>query len=380
MALYVQKSKADMISQVLKKIVASTPISSVGPGSVARAYAEAITAQVGDFYTALDFNIAQSVVSTATGAALDKIGLLFGVERNTVSTLTEIARTTGSFYFYIDTPFTQSITIPSGTRVFTSSNDFIGRQYSFVTTTQATIAIGETRTFTTIRPEFTDSVFTAGVDTLVVHSFVSPSGTTVKCRNPKVIAPQQGYEDDAAYRARIIKQVRVAGSGTLEALRFAALGVTGVRDVKIRQTPYGLGSFEVIVTPEVPDATRAILVSVNDIIEPKKPLGTRMYLREPITLATDVSVSIVISRVNTAVDQLLLRQVEAAIVQFLNSFLPGDVLVYNRLIQVILDVSNRIRDVQVTRYAPNGVEALRKNYKPEEDQQIIPGSVQVSIA
>jgi hypothetical protein len=60
--------------------------------------------------------------------------------------------------------------------------------------------------------------------------------------------------------------------------------------------------------------------------------------------------------------------------------MPNEPLVYNRLIQKILDVSEKIKDVQITKYAPNGRQAVRNNYQPGLNDQIIPGNILVSEA
>lgn len=380
MAIYVKKNKADILRQALEKLESSTPIRAVGPGSVARGFAEAISQQLGDMYDAMDYNLAQSVLSSSNGRSLDLIASLYGLERKTVSEFTSIDRRLGAFYFYIDTAHSEDITIPTGTRVYSSTDGFIGRQYSYLTTEPVTIPVGRTRSFVSISPSFDDSVYTAGAGTLTIHNFASPAGVLVKCTNPKPIAPQSTSEDDDSFRLRVMKSVRVAASGTLEAVRFGALAVSGVRDAKIRTTPYGLGSFEIIVTPEDFDSRVTVRNSVQATVDKLRPMGVRMFMRLPDTMPIDVALSLIVKETNTSQRELIIARVRISVLRYLNTFLPGDTLVYNRMIQTILDSSELIQDVQVTSFAPNGVETLRRNYTPKEDQQIIPGRITVAVA
>lgn len=378
---FLVKTKEQLLQQALFKLRQDTAITATSPGSVARALTEAITNEIGDFYSVLDFNMSSTVVSTAQGRNLDLLGALYNIRRKTLTDIATIDKALGSFYFYLDTPHSSSISIPIGTRVYTSTDNVVGTQYSYATTENVIIPSGRTRVYASIRPQFGDSVFTAGPNTVTVidPNFVQPVGATVKATNPKAIDAQLGYEDDASYRARIIKGVRTAVGGTLEAVRLTGLNVNGVRDITIRDAPYGLGSFEALVVAEDNLINGRVLTAAATVMELARPVGVRMYVRQPDVLPLDVHASIVIRNVN--VDQTnVARRTEVGILRYLNTMLIGTPLVYNQLIQAILDATDVVSDTTITRLAVNGVEILRKNYTPDSDQQIIPGEVLVTIA
>lgn len=380
MALFIRKQKADILREALRKLETKSPISAVSPGSVARAFTEAITTELGDYYDAMDFQVAQTVITSASGSALDSIGNLYNTKRRTTTEITTIDRRLGSFYFYLDTAHSNPITIPVGTQVYTSTDSFVGRQLRYTVTDEVTIPIGSTRAFASIKPDFSDAIFTAAPGTLVVHSFASPPGAVVRCTNPKAIAPQEGYESDENYRVRIIKSVRVAAGGTYDAVRFAALGIVGVRDVRIQENIYGLGSFRVMITPEDYTFTATTAEKMRESLNRVRPLGTRMFIAQPDLIPVDITVTVMLKGSSRTNSEVIIRTVNIAAKRYLNSLLAGDTLVYNRLIQYILDANSDIQDVQFTKYAPNGREALRKNYTPKEDQMLVPGAIGVNIA
>jgi uncharacterized phage protein gp47/JayE len=231
MPAYIKKSSSDILAQALRKVTSNTPITSVSPGSVARAITEAITTELGDLYDILDYNLNQNILSTATGSALDLFGSLYNVQRKTVNDLAAVDKSLGAFVFYTNNPAPFDIVIPAGTNVFTDSTTHIGQTFSYSTQGVTTILAGRTTAYAGLVPNFNDTVFTAGANTLILHDFQSPAGITVYCNNPKSISQLVSFETDDSYRARIIKSIRVATGGTLEAVRFAALGVAGVRDV-----------------------------------------------------------------------------------------------------------------------------------------------------
>jgi len=379
MALYVKKKKSDILRQALQKLQDETPITAIGPGSVARAFTEAIVNEIGDAYDALDYNLAQSVVSTATGRALDLIGSLYNVQRKTVSELTAIDKRSGSFYFYLDSPYHTDITIPAGTRVYSSIDGFVGAQFTYVLTEQVVIPAGRTRAFGSIRPAFNDSVHTAGAGSLTVHNFMSPAGASVKCTNPKSIQQQASSEDDATYRARIIKSVRVAASGTVEAIRFKALSINGVRDIRIRTAPYGLGSFEVILTAEDTTFQARVRREVLSALETVRPVGVTMFVKDPELVPFDITISLITPSLTSAQADVVAGRARIAVIRYLNSLLPGQTLVYNRLVQIVLESSDLISDLHITTFAKNGTETLRKNYKPNEDELVVAGRIEVAV-
>lgn len=380
MAIYLRKTKAEILREALRKLEKTTPISATSPGSVARAFTEAITNEISDYYDALDFQVAQSVISSAAGRALDLIGELYSVKRRTISQIIAIDRKVGAFYFYIDSATILDVIIPIGTEIYTASDSFVGRQLRYKTTNATTISVGQTRSFASIVPDFSDAIFTAAPNTLVIHGATSPPGVLIKCTNPKAIPAQEGFESDDNYRVRIIKAIRVAAGGTMDAVRFTALAIPGVRDVRIQEVPYGLGSFRLIVTPEDVTFTSTGGIQLRAALEEVRPVGMRMFVIQPSLLGVDIRATAIVKKTTKTNRETLSRGVNIAAKRYLNSLLAGDVLVYNKLIQYMLDSSSDIIDVQLTRYAPNGVESLRRNYTPKEDEILVPGRIEVGVS
>lgn len=380
MSVYFKKSHDQILREALAKISRDTLINATSPGSVARAITEAITTEIGAYYDVLDFNITQSLVSTATGSALDKLGALYNITRKTVGSVALAEQRVGSFYFYIDTTHEAPIIIPKGTRVFTDNVGYVGRQLAFITNNETVITPGSLRAYVSITPQFADGIFSAPIDTLTSHDYLSPVNTIVKCTNPKEITASEGYERDSDYRTRIIKGIRVASSGTIEAVRFAGLNVPGVRDIKVRQSPYGLGSFELLVVAEQASFNNSVLAQVKVVVDRVRPVGVTMFMRTPVLRPLDMNISVISDTTSSPEYSNLPERVRLATVRYLNTLMPGDTIVYNKLIQAMMDSSGIIRDVQILRFSPNGVDSIKRNYTPKDYEQIVPGNIQVSLA
>ncbi len=381
MPAYLKKTTSEILSQALQKIQNDTNITFVGPGSVARALAEAITGEIADLYDLMDFNTSQTVISTATGSALDMLGKLYDTPRKLISDVAAVDKRMGSFIFFLSVPHSADITIPEGTNVYTDKTTYMGRRFSFTTTDAVTIPRGRTRAYASIKPNFIDSVYTAGANTLTLNDFVSPANATVYCTNPKPIASSNMYETDEQYRVRLIKSIRVAVGGTMEAVRFAALNISGVRDVKIRQAPYGLGSFEAIIIPERNETTTAVMNAASEAMTNRKALGVRMFVKPPVYVPLDLTLDIISpGAVMFQTREEVVRRASVAIARYITNLLPGGELVYNQLMQLIMDSSELISDVNVRNIRVKGQEILRRNYRPADDEQIIQGQISVTIA
>jgi uncharacterized phage protein gp47/JayE len=381
MPAYFKKSKNEILQQELAKIARNTPFTATGAGSIVRALADVFATQLGDMYDALDYNVNQTLVTTATGAALDLIGTVYNVQRKKINEVAALDKKLGAFIFYISTPYSQSILIPRGTNIYSSTSSYIGQRFSYKTTEDTVIPAGRTRAYASIEPNFSDNVYTAGKNTLIIHDASAPAGVTIHCTNTKEIAPLNESENDEQYRIRIIRQIRVATSGSGEALRFAGLAVNGVRDVKIRQTPYGLGSFEAIIVPERDSNTVDTLSKARAAMEEVRPVGVRMFSVAPTPLTFDMELTIVApTSAIESVNVNIANRVNVAISRYLNSLLPGSDLIYNQLLVVINDASDLIKDVIVKRMSINGREIMRRNFKPGENEQIVLGRIGVGVA
>lgn len=382
MPVYYKKTKSEILSEAIEKVVTNTPITAAGPGSIARSIIESVTQEIGDLYDILDFNISQTYISTASGAALNSLGALYGVTRKEVSAFSVISKNVGSFYFYIDSPISTDIVIPEGTNIYTSTTSFIGRHHSYTTTEDAVIPAGRVKTYASIRPNFVEEVYTAGRNTLVFHDIGSIFSVPVKCTNPKPIAPLPGFETDDDYRLRIMKQIRVTAAGTTESVRFAALAVPGVRDIRIRQAAYGMGSFEVVIVAEqsTTSSTAQIVRAVEEEVNKVKPLGVRMFSVTPFIKPVDLVVELFMpgAGANQITDGITSR-VEVGLRRYLQNFLPGQKLVYNKLIEVSLGASEVIKDVNISSMTINGSTQLNKNFQTQDNEQLTSGNIVVKI-
>lgn len=381
--MYFRKDINDTLNNTLNTLVATTPVTSVSPGSVARSIIEILVKEVNDFFDILDHNMAMSFISTAAGPALDLLGSLFNCKRKTVTDLATLDAKTASFAFYIDKPFYADITIPAGTRVFPDAleNNYVSQFVVFITLSDVIIPAGHLRVFASIRPSIDAPTVAVGTGTLTRHDATQPIGTFVKCNNLKPIPPFATLETDENYRARLVVEARKAGGGTGEAIRFAALSTPGVRDVLVREGIYGLATAEVCVVLERQDTDRAAIFALaSKNIETVRPIGCRLFITQPTLQTVDMRVVLIVQNKTGLNLTGLSDAVKTNILIYLNSLSVESPLVYAQLLQRIFEISFSISDISIDRFQVNGIPVRNANFTPDKGVQLVPGNISVQVA
>lgn len=379
MPIYGVKDKSEILVSVLNALERNAGITAVNPGSIARAFADAFSVEVADLYEAMRFTITQSNLTTASGRNLDLIGELYGVTRKAITNLLAEERQSFNIEFFIDKPHSASITIPKETLIYNNITTFTGKQYRFRLTGDVVIPSGSFRAYGRVEPSYSDNSYVAPKNSLTKHNFIAPANVIVFCNNPKEVYSNISSESDDNYRRRIIASVRTKASGTAESVRFAALSVKGIRDARIREAAYGIGSCDVIVVPEVSSAVKALPEMILSAITAVKPVGVRFNVRIAEKVNINLSATITIPAGNSdLVSTGIRRQAELFIKRYLNSLTIGDMVSISMIEQQIKQSSDLIRSVTINAFNADGKELPLEDYVMNSVKQY-PAAGSVSV-
>jgi len=379
MALIYTKSKTEILSQIINSLEKNAGITATSPGSIARAFAEAVSDQMGDLYTILKYNIDQTMISTASGRNLDLIGDLYSVKRKIVSQEISQDRNIANVIFSINKPYSKDVVIPKDTLVYNDISSTSSLQFQYKLVGDVVIPSGSKRAYGQVLPAFTDRTYTASIGSLNKHGHVSPPGIVLSVVNVKEIYSTIDNESDDSYRKRIMRSIKMTASGTVESVRLASLSVKGVRDVRIREGTFGMGSCDVIVIPESPAFSATLDQSVYQALLAVKPIGIRMNVRVAQRIPVSLSANILISggQASLANDGLA-NQAAYFAKRYLNSFTVGDILDINVLKGQIMLASDLISDVVLNSISVQGVEIPKENYElPSERSYLVAGIVEI---
>jgi len=357
MPIYGIKNKADILVNVLNSLQKNAGVSAIYPGSIARAFAEAFTSEISDLYEALRFNITQGDLMTASGKNLDLIADLYGITRRNISDYSTQDRESFNIQFFIDKPHSSDVTVPSGTLVYNDVSNFITKQYTYKLAGDVIIGTGSTRAYGRVEPNFTDNAYVAPVATLTKHNAFAPAGVILFCSNPKEVYSNTGAESDTNFRRRIIASMKAKSPGTVESVRFAALAVKGVRDVRIREGTYGVGSCDVIIVPEtasdMANLPQRVMLAINSV----KPIGVRFNVRiaERVSINLDITVALSMG-VSSTLASGIRNQASLFVKRYLNSLTIGDTISIAEIERQVKASSDYIKNCYIKSMSADGTE------------------------
>lgn len=373
------KTKTEILGRMMQALETNAGITATYPGSIARAFAESVAIEVGDLYDALKFAINQTSIATASGRSLDLIGELYGVRRSAITPEAEQERASYNIEFYISAPTSSDITIPQDTIIFNDVTEFAERQYQYKLVGSTTIVTGTTKAYGRIQPMFTSQDFTAAKNSLTRHNFVSTDGTIVYCSNPKEVYSMPGMEGDDNYRRRISMSIKERSYGTAESLRLNALAVPGVRDVRIRESSYGLGSCDIIVVPDSQSVDPLFVQSLVDNLSGRKPVGIKLNIRIAERVPISVVANIVLPQgLSATAITAIETQANTFIKKYLNSFTIGGTMSFSEIEMAIRSSSDFIRSVNLLSVTARGQEVPKGVFRLNSEREyIIAGTTSV---
>lgn len=378
MTILYTKSKVEILDQIMNSLEKNAGITATSPGSIARAFAEAISDQIGDLYTMLRYNIDQTMISTASGRNLDLIGELYSVPRKLISEEIAGDRNIANIVFSISKPYSKDILIPKDTLVFNNINSSSTIQFKYKLVGDVTIPTSSTRVYGQVVAAFSDATYTASIGSLSKHNFISPPGVIVSVTNVKEVVSQINYESDDAYRRRIIRSVKVNTNGTAESLRLSALSVRGVKDVRIREGSFGMGSCDIIVVPESGSFPNGLEREISQSIQSIRPVGIRMTVRVAQRIPVSISANVLLTSGTENAATGIANQAAYFAKKYLNSFTIGDVLDITLLKNSIMSASDLISEVIINSISVNGTEVPKENFQlPSERSYMVAGLVEL---
>ena len=258
-----------------------TALTDAAGGSVVRTLMEVFAREMAVCYEQLDLVYRSAYLDTASGASLNYVVALLGIQRRPPGHIE------GQVTFSRSQPAPQDIHIPAGTLV-------AGRdQPLFATVDNAVLAQDERLVSVGVLSlEPGDGVVPAGKLNTMPRPIAGVEGVS----NAADLIPRQRAETDDELRQRARVQAHSSDTGTVAALEQAvrSLGIEEVRVLEYPVDPALLpGQIQVVVGD--PDLTPAVLEQVADRIEQVRPAGivvgsgpaTRVWVQVTATLTLD---------------------------------------------------------------------------------------------
>jgi phage-related baseplate assembly protein len=179
-------------------------------------------------------------------------------------------------------------------------------------------------------------------------------------------------ESDASYKMRIVNQVYVVAGANLTAIRLKALSIEGVRDVIFKEYTHGAGSFSCYVITNDVQASRSILNAVEGAINDAKAYGIYAEVKTPVLIPVELMVRLIFSSDAGNAEKTTIRQNAARTVRnYFDNLVLGETLVINEVIQIIMDVSTKIKDLDIYGVTVDGTNRYVTNQTIKWDEKFV---------
>ena len=369
----------EILNTSRESLLENTDIESFERGSIAREIMELYAREASSTFNFLERKFTQGLLSQATGEFLDELGVLVGVSRNTNQ------RAYGEVTFQIDPVFGKDISelesIVGDTIQFPAGTYVQNRDGTIVYTTTEPFILSNTPTTIPVLAEGSGSYYNVGVGELSNFSFPDNANyENVKdfiiVANNAGITTGSDRESDQNYRFRITQSFQDHAKANEAAIRIAALSVPGVSDVFIRNFDNGIGTFTAYIISETPIVSSGVLAAAQEAINQVVAAGIRGIAAVPVYEAVHLEM-VVHFEPNTSAGNKdsIINNANSAVVDYINNLNLGEDLIVNQLINVVLNISDDVSNVEVTLFGRgdyNTSTGKIDNYEPLiiKDQEV----------
>ena len=318
---------------------ANTSLTKVSSGTLVQSILRAINSKLAQNNAVLTTKLAQSFLSSASGDSLDLIGVLFNTPRggNVLGARANIQKfycTSGT----LDTLLGIVNPIPAGT-ILQSADGII--QYRLAV--DLPFNTGDTQVFGSIEAIVAGSSSNIGAGVLVSHGLDVPGLLTT---NIESVDNGTDSQTDEEYRYILSKAVTAAEAANETSIRLAALSISGVADVRLVRYVHGIGTYGLIVIGTTPIVSTTVLQNTLSAITQVTAAGNFQTVRPPRYVGIEVGATLRFRSDTLDEDKdTIVEQVEDEIYDYINNIPMGEGFIRNELIQRIMDVSEKILDV-----------------------------------
>ena len=339
------RERQTMLSESLQALVRNTGLTNVNPGSVLRAIADMMVTELGHTNQILNTNRLMQYVTTASGPYLDLLGEgFFGLIRNAPSeAFATVNDQAVRFYTKDNSPLANHLSdtyIPIDTEISTN-DDRIKYRVSLNVPVDNT----QTSVFVPVEALEPGNESNVGVGVLTKHNLTS---NTIAVNNPRDISSGMTHERDSEYRYRITNAVHTYARANETAIRMAALSVPEVADVIIQNASSGTGTFNLLLMPTGNTVSDHAMQEVRSAVQFVKAQGILESVRQPNYVTAEILAQLSFVKGTPESEKVTIRRnATTAILNYLGSLYLGETLVYNEVIQRVMEVSNNILDMRV---------------------------------
>jgi uncharacterized phage protein gp47/JayE len=389
MPLVFEKTFEKLQSETMSELTSSTNITRVTPGAKARTLAQIFNRKLNKAYQDFDINFLRTFLPFAQGRFLDYIGDAvnvprLGSARANVETSSQLQRVYVEDGTFGDLNNGNDIFLPVGLIISTlPQNEGI----TYRLTEGVVLPAASTELFIPVEATRDGVISNVGPDTLKFTTFNNYAANTgLLFNNVGIINTGREVESDTNYRFRISNQALSAEAANQTAVRLALLVIPGVADLVAVPYARGIGTFDYIIQTVVPNTPQPVIEACQQAIARVQGFGISGRAVRPRLTGMSFTISITWRNDATATDRETIKKaIPTAIQNYVNNLKIGEEFIYNELIQVVMDVDNKIKNIGTAAEAIDQIfiyresklrdnslkEELIGDYAPSSDERLI---------
>jgi hypothetical protein len=183
---------------------------------------------------------------------------------------------------------------------------------------------------------------------------------------------------DDMYRYELTQVVPAMATANYAALRLALLTIQGVKDVIGKEYTHGTGSFSFILIPQYGFDEQEIVSKMQEAINNVKAFGVRPNIILPTSVPVDLTIQLIFHETTSDPQKSNIRfETQNKIRDYIGAHEMGQGIIYNDLVQQIMDVNEKIVDFEILKFYMNNEPVLLTNQSILEDERLIPQNIQV---
>lgn len=389
MPLIFEKTFEKLQAESMNELVDSTNITRVTPGAKARTLLQIFNRKLNRAYQDFDINFLRTFLPFAQGRFLDYIGdmvnvVRLGATRASATTASQMVKAYVESGTFGDINSGSDIFIPVGTQISTLPNNE-GVVFRLVEGVVLNAAASEA--FISVEAVRDGTLGNLGANQLQYSTFNSyADGTGLLFNNVGIINTGREVESDTNYRFRISNQALSAEAANETAIRLALLVIPGVSGLVTIPYARGIGTFDYLIQTVVPNTPQPVIDACQEAIARVQAYGISGRALRPRLTGMSLTISITWRGDATQTDRdQIKRNIAIAVQDYINNLAIGEEFIYNELIQRVMDVDNKIKNIGTAAQAIDQIfiyresklqdnslkEELLGDYTPSADERLI---------
>lgn len=387
------RTEEEIRDRITKILLSRSGVTATNEGSTTQILAEIAAFEIKNAYREVELIDEATSFSKATSDSLDnKFGVLFGKTRGVATRAFDDSR---NVRIYIDpstglsasglvsskvpdatitgspnTLTATGFTIKSGTTLTTSGGA------AYLTTESATLANTDTEAFVSVIAASVGNTFNISAGQLTSHDLKQrqPELDTIQSfilvENRMPIQNGTFEETDDQYRARISETVSELQTSNKTAVVRAALSVPGVRNAIFVPFEGGLGSFAIVIQAKQPIVSDGLINAAQEAVNTVTASGNRGIIKRPVYNGLEIKIKL---SYRPQANRALIRQlVRRAVVDYVINIALGEAFILNELIQRVLEVDDKIFDMDIERFVRFTYNASTRDSEGDDEAFDVP--------